>query len=186
VKTSTAVAALKANLRAMPLSDKPEVPRALPIYNDVPPGHSLFQIDDSARFEPHFHEREWVVIDTTAKGRRIIWGEVYLKLQSNGPVLWQVNRFKGTVEGSKEPHAYLDPLNVFRGSLSDLRGDCSKIVHLSDGPLSLSNLRKTLLGRVVGLFDPREFADRLREEAELERLLRKKHERDGGAALRPD
>jgi hypothetical protein len=71
-----------------------------------------------------------------------------------------------------------------RTSLNDLRGDCSKIVHLSDGPLSLPTVRKQLLGRVVGLFiGPREFADRLREEAELETLLRKKQERDRGAVL---
>jgi hypothetical protein len=45
-------------------------------------------------------------------------------------------------------------------------------------------VRKQLLGRVVGLFiGPREFADRLREEAELETLLRKKQERDRGAVL---
>ena len=86
--------------------------------------------------------------------------------------------------GEKGPHAYLDPLNIYRGSLNDLRGDCSKIVHLSDGPLSLPTVRKQLLGRVVGLFiGPREFADRLREEAELETLLRKKQERDRGAVL---
>lgn len=115
------------------------------------------------------------VVDTRASGRRIVWGELYFVLQSNGPVLWQVNR---CTHGVSEPCALLDPLNIYRGSFADLPADATRIVHFSDGPLQIHHLRQNLLGRVVGLFDPRERADRQQEAAQLKYLLNKKRERE--------
>jgi hypothetical protein len=71
-----------------------------------------------------------------------------------------------------------DQKTIWEITPKDLRGDCTKILHLSDGPLSVSALRPDLLGRVVGLFiGPREYADRQREAATLKYLLRKDQER---------
>ena len=159
------IAAAVANLPAVMEESEP---RAFPIMNEVPSGHALFRVADD-RHEPHLHGGEWIVVDTTDRG--IVFGEVYLVLQSSGPILWQVsphiNGKCGYIRGG--PCAWLRPLNKPRW-LPNGDLDFSGPVHMSDGPIYVRYLEKELLGRVVGLFiGPRAFADRIREAAERER-----------------
>lgn len=132
--------------------------RALPIFDDVPPGCMIYQ-ERLEQHEPHIHAGEFVVIDTNL--REIVFGELYLVLQSNGPYLWQVRRSR-----SLPDCAILAPLNGPR-VLPDGSTDMSGPLFCGDGPIKLECLNRNLLGRVIGLINPRERADRQRTEAFL-------------------
>jgi hypothetical protein len=188
--TSTDIALIAQGMRdAIATADPSEEPRALPIYDDAPSGHTLFRVEDG-RHEPHLHDGEWVVVDTTA--REIVWGELYLVLQSRGPILWQINRFKaephGRVgDGSGRACAMLSPLNKPR-LLPDGSLDTRHSVHLSDGPICVDYLEGNLLGRVVGIIDPQDRMERKHRAAMLRKAERAARERrtppqsEGGAA----
>ena len=89
--------------------------------------------------------REWVVVDTAA--REIAFGELHLVLQSDGPSVWQINRWRPgpgiIVAGDVAAEcAWLSPLD--RSGLN-----------LSHGPIGVAELLPDLLGRIVGIFiDP--------------------------------
>lgn len=132
--------------------------RALPIFDDVPLGCMIYQ-ERLEQHEPHIHAGEFVVVDTNI--REIVFGELYLVLQSNGPYLWQARRSRIFTDC-----AILAPLNGPR-VLPDGSTDMSRPLFLGDGPIKLECLKRNLLGRVVGLINPRERADRQRTQAFL-------------------
>lgn len=159
-------------------------PRAFPIMDEVPPGHALFRVDDETH-EPHLHDGEWVVVDTN--DREIVWGELYLVLQSSGPILWQIIREKRPDSvhpypwSGGPPFAWMSPLSkpsfLPNGDI-DIRGP----IHLSDGPISASTLQRDILGHVVGILDPRERFDRQQREICLKRA---EWERSAAARRKP-
>jgi hypothetical protein len=136
--------------------------RALAVIEDVPPGCALVQMQ-GRRHEPHVHDGEWVVIDTTA--REIAFGELHLILHGNGPCLWQVNRITSAIfdAATKAKCAWLSPLNkaTFQCDGPLHGANC----HMSDGPIIIAELALDVLGRVVGILDPRARDDRRRAEA---------------------
>jgi hypothetical protein len=56
------------NLPALP-EIAGDLPRALPIFEDVEPGYMLWHVLDD-RHAPHLKEGDWAVIDTTDNARR--------------------------------------------------------------------------------------------------------------------
>lgn len=162
---STALTVLTDGMRnAVANCDPTEEPRALPIMQEVPPGHFMFQIERDCH-EPHLHDGEWVVVDSN--DRSITFGELYFVMQSNGPHLWQINRFKHKLSSQSaedRPVAMLSPLNKMRW-LPDGTIDTTGPLFLSDGPIYIDCLERDILGRVVGLIDPRERFDRRQREA---------------------
>jgi hypothetical protein len=142
---------------------QPEI-RALPILDEVPSGYCLFHIDN-ARHEPHLHDGEWAVVDAT--DRTVVFGELYLILQSVGPVLHQVTRFgrpESIIGYDGRPVAMLSPLNQPR-MMPNGRVDPSGPLFLSDGPIYVDDLLPDVLGRVVGIANPSERFDRQLREA---------------------
>jgi hypothetical protein len=129
-------------------------PRALPILEDVPPGHALFRMD-SRYHEPHLHEGEWIVYDTA--DRAVAFGELHLVLQSDGPCVWQINRWVMSpgmtlIGVSADDCACLSPLDTPR--TSQQRTGVAAL-NLSHGPIRVVDILPDLLGRVVGiLIDP--------------------------------
>lgn len=137
----------------LPVVAQFDEPRALPIYDTVPPGRVLWEIH-SEKHAPHLKPGDWAVINTTA--RSIVFGELFLVLQSGGPVLWQLREDKRP--GPAQGCAWLVPLN---NKPPHLRAP-DEPIFMSDGPMQLDYLAEGILGQVVGIFvGPRTFVDRL-------------------------
>lgn len=114
-----------------------------PAFQDVPLGHTLFQITDEG-MAPYAQPGDWAVIDCT--DRSIQFGEYFLIRQSVGPIIWMIMRPNPRWKIlSDHPCVYLR-----RASLQARQFGLS---YAGDGPLCIPELQKIIIGRVVGLFD---------------------------------
>lgn len=152
--TSRAVATLVENVNlAVSDADEAEEPRIFPIFDEVPPGCCLFRVGDN-RHEPFLRDGDFVVVDTA--DRQMAVGELHLILQSDGPILWQI---KKETRGVKFCGRHRNEVPYILCPLSRTG------FHLSDGWLTRAELAKNILGRVIGLLDPRERASRQSDDA---------------------
>lgn len=128
------------------------------IFDRVPDGCGLWPVTGNEH-APHLREGEWVLVDFNA--REIELGEVYLTLGYTGPRLGQVNLItKGKVHcGFKERrHFMLVPLN--RPALDETGKPLpGQPLYGADGPYCEFHLRAVILGRVIGLIEPKAAAD---------------------------
>ena len=147
--------------------------RAFPAFEEVPPGHAVFRVGDD-RHLPFLRAAEWVVIDT--HDRTAAFGELFVILQSNGPILWQIVRWtSGKMTGDDRPMAMLCPL---AHEAPDRRG-AGRVpmpFNLSDGPIAVADIERDILGRVVAIIDP----DR-RHERKWREAIHARVERDRAA-----
>jgi hypothetical protein len=127
--------------------------RAFQIFTHVPAGCGLWRIDEGHSHQPHLCDGEWSLVDFN--NREIEVGEVVLSLLNNGAHIGQIALNKvGRVNcpHGEHHHYWLSPLNR--------RG-----LHLSDGRYCGFHLKAMILGRVIGLIDPRAAVEHMYETA---------------------
>lgn len=142
------------------------LPRQLfPAHTTIPKGCIAYPVPDGAHF-PHLTAGDFAIVD---KGQReIVPGELFLIQQSTCQRLWQINENKWGVD-TDEQCWMLSPMNKvnYQEAMVEAEaGECVtaalpgglKIpvlnVYLSDGPIYESDLKKQIIGRVVGVFRP--------------------------------
>jgi len=133
-------------------------PRAYPVVNDMPPGHTVAYVTDD-RHWPHLKPGEYVLVDTT--DRAIVYGELYLVRHSRGPMLWQICRTSniGRIDVGSGTATMRPPNNPPPRKLPNGTWDIAGC-HFSAGPIYLDALQEQIIGRVVGLFVARPYVRR--------------------------
>jgi hypothetical protein len=115
--------------------------RALTIFESLPCGHNTLLISDDAS-APHLKAGEFAVIDTL--DRELQAGELYLIRYSSGRHVVQIRStpsgwWASDLAGYRQTDEKIFGVPVFAG--------------MSDGPYAPGQLKKKLLGRVVGYAD---------------------------------
>jgi len=122
--------------------------RALTFFGSLPPHHKTFRVRDDAS-APHLKPGEFAVIDT--RDAELQKGEVYLiQYESGSRYLVQINTGRiGTLSGRQQLVWWARDLAGFR-RVDTLPGSIPCSAGVSDGPYSPKQLRRKLLGRLVG------------------------------------
>jgi hypothetical protein len=137
--------------KAERLHSTPSPLRALTSFDALPPAHRTFRVDDDAS-APHLTIGEYAVIDTT--DTELQNGELYL-IQYGGiertrcVVQIKADELQITERGRPQLVWWVRDLSGFR-QVGDELGGIPLLAGLSDGPYRGLNLKKRLLGRVVG------------------------------------
>jgi hypothetical protein len=132
---------------------QPQSPRALEVFEQVPPGCEIFLMRDNALC-PHLRQGEFAVIDMN--DREYQFGELYLIQWSSGhrsvrqvKKRWYFADHKKKIEAEGVWFlAMVSPTFLSNGEI-DPRGP----LYLSDGPLKPQYLPDYLMGRVIGIFE---------------------------------
>jgi len=137
-----------------PRGNTPDPIRALTCFDSLPPHHATFRIKDDAS-APHLKPGEFAVVDMS--DTELQKGEIYL-IQYEGPQqnrhIVQINTgVIGTLSGRQQLVWWARDLAGIRQieTMDDPAfGQIPVFGGLSDGPYSPKQLRRKLLGRVVG------------------------------------
>jgi hypothetical protein len=150
---ATAFKAVEAAEDAGPAPASPRHPappspiRALTIFESLPCGHNTLLISDDAS-APHLKAGEYAVIDTL--DRELQAGELYLIQYSNGRHVVQIRTGQITTDsGRRQLVWWASDLAGYRQTDEKFFG-IPVFAGMSDGPYAPGQLKKKLLGRVVG------------------------------------
>jgi hypothetical protein len=123
------------------------------VFETLPAQHKTFRVRDDGS-DPHLHEGEYAVIDTT--DRELQHGELYVIQYENGRRSRHISqaaaeRMNTTGEGA-EPSLvwFMRDLRGFRKT-NESMGGIPVFAGLSDGPYWTEHLQSKLIGRVVGV-----------------------------------
>jgi hypothetical protein len=138
-------------------------PRAIEIFDWVPPGCKLKFVENNAH-SPHLRAGEVAVVDMN--DREFVSGEVYLVQWSAGtPHASQSIRWVKARKYFSDWQHKVEALGIYFMPLctpkfgADGKLDWNQPVFLSDGPLDPKYLPQYLLGRVIGIYQaPQEAA----------------------------
>jgi hypothetical protein len=119
----------------------------------LPPDHKTFRVGDDGS-DPHLHEGEYAVIDTT--DRELQHGELYVIQYENGRRSRHISQATAERMNTTGEHAepslvwFMRDLRGFRKT-NDSMGGIPIFAGLSDGPYRTERLQSKLIGRVVGV-----------------------------------